>query len=36
MEENKNVFIIVGAGHLIGPGSVIEILKQKGYKVMQR
>jgi uncharacterized protein YbaP (TraB family) len=36
MEENKNVFIIVGAGHLIGPGSVIEILKQKGYKMMQR
>jgi hypothetical protein len=36
MKENKNVFIIVGAGHLIGPGSVVEILKQKGYGVMQR
>ena len=36
MEENRNVFIIVGTGHLIGPGSVIQILKQKGYKVMQR
>jgi hypothetical protein len=36
MEENKNVFIIVGAGHLIGPGSVVEILKQKGYGVKQR
>lgn len=36
MEENKNVFIIVGAGHLIGPGSVVEILRQKGYKVKQK
>jgi uncharacterized protein YbaP (TraB family) len=36
MEENKNVFVIVGAGHLIGPGSVVQILKQKGYRVVQR
>jgi uncharacterized protein YbaP (TraB family) len=36
MKENKNVLIIVGAGHLIGPGSVVEILKQKGYGVKQR
>ena len=35
-QENRNVLIIVGAGHLIGPGSVVEILKQKGYTVMQR
>ena len=36
MAEKKNIFIVVGAGHLIGPGSVVEILKQKGYKVKQK
>lgn len=36
MAENNNVLIIVGTGHLIGPGSVVEMLKQKGYNVMQR
>ncbi|MEE4266226.1 MAG: TraB/GumN family protein [Desulfobacteraceae bacterium] len=36
LEEPENMFIVVGAGHLIGPNSVIALLKQKGYKVMQR
>ncbi len=36
MAEDKNIFIIVGAGHLIGPGSVVALLKQKGYRVMQK
>jgi uncharacterized protein YbaP (TraB family) len=36
MKEDKTVFIIVGAGHLIGPGSVVEILKKKGYTVKQK
>ena len=36
MTEDKNIFIIVGAGHLIGPGSVVALLKQKGYRVMQK
>ena len=35
-EEPEDVFIVVGAGHLIGPESVIDLLKQKGYKVRQR
>ena len=35
MAEDKNIIIIVGAGHLIGPGSVVALLKQKGYKVKQ-
>ena len=34
--EDKNIFIIVGAGHLIGPGSVVALLKEKGYKVKQK
>jgi len=36
LRENKDIFLIVGAGHLIGPASVVEILKQKGYKVKQK
>ena len=36
MAEDKNIFIIVGAGHLIGPGSVVALLKEKGYKVKQK
>lgn len=36
MVEDKNIFIIVGAGHLIGPGSVVALLKEKGYKVRQK
>jgi uncharacterized protein YbaP (TraB family) len=34
--EDKSIFIIVGAGHLIGPGSVVALLKEKGYKVKQK
>ena len=36
MAEDKNIFIIVGAGHLIGPDSVVALLKEKGYRVMQK
>ena len=36
MAENKNVFIVVGAGHLIGPGSVVALLKEKDYTVKQK
>jgi uncharacterized protein YbaP (TraB family) len=36
MAEEKNIFIIVGAGHLIGPGSVVALLKEKGYRVKQK
>jgi uncharacterized protein YbaP (TraB family) len=34
--ESENVFVVVGAGHLIGPRSVVDLLKQKGYKVKQK
>ena len=34
--EPENIFIVVGAGHLVGPQSVIALLKQKGYKVKQK
>ena len=36
LEEPENVFIVVGAGHLIGDESVVDLLRQKGYKVRQR
>ena len=36
MRENKNVLFIVGAGHLVGPESVVDLLKKRGYKVKQQ
>jgi uncharacterized protein YbaP (TraB family) len=36
MSQNEDVLIIVGAGHLVGKDSVIELLEKKGYKVRQR
>ena len=36
MVEDKNIFVVVGAGHLIGPGSVVSLLQAKGYEVQQK
>jgi hypothetical protein len=36
MMKGDNVLIIVGAAHLAGKDSVIELLKEKGYKVTQQ
>jgi uncharacterized protein len=36
MRENKNVLFVVGAGHLVGPESVVDLLKKKGYEVKQQ
>ena len=35
LKTDKNYIIIVGAGHLVGKGSLIELLKKKGYSVEQ-
>ena len=35
MKENKNVLVIVGAGHLVGPDSVIDLFRKKGHQVKQ-
>jgi len=35
LESNETHFIIVGAGHLVGRGGIIELLKNKGYIVEQ-
>ena len=32
----ENAIIIVGAGHLVGTNGVVELLRQKGYKVVQQ
>jgi len=34
--EPENIFIVVGAGHLVGPQSVVALLKRRGYTVRQR
>lgn len=33
--EDANVMVVVGAGHLMGEGSVIELLRAKGHTVTQ-
>ena len=33
--KGKPVFVVVGAGHLVGPGSLVDALRQAGYKVAQ-
>ena len=36
IKADKNVLVIVGAGHLVGPDSVVDLLKQKRYQVKQK
>jgi uncharacterized protein YbaP (TraB family) len=36
LNEDKNYLVIVGTGHLVGPGSVIELLKKDGIGATQR
>lgn len=36
LNQKEDILIIVGAGHLVGKDSVVDLLKQKGYKVRQR
>jgi uncharacterized protein YbaP (TraB family) len=35
-EDGEDMLVIVGAGHMVGEGSLIELLKKKGYKVKQK
>jgi len=36
LDENKNYLVIVGTGHLVGRGSVIDLLKKDGIAAAQR
>jgi uncharacterized protein YbaP (TraB family) len=35
MQQNKTVFVVVGAGHLVGEKGLVELFKKKGYQVEQ-
>jgi uncharacterized protein len=36
LNDDKNYLVIVGTGHLVGPGSVIDLLKKDGISATQR
>jgi hypothetical protein len=36
LSQEGDVFVVVGAGHLVGKGGLLEMLKAKGYKVVQQ
>lgn len=36
MEQPDNVLIVVGVGHLIGKGGLVDLLREKGLQVVQR
>jgi uncharacterized protein YbaP (TraB family) len=31
LANNEEAFLVVGAGHLVGPTSVVTLLEQKGF-----
>ena len=35
LKENKNVLVVAGAGHLVGPDSLVDLLRKKGHSVKQ-
>ncbi len=36
MGEKKNVLVVVGVGHLVGPDGLLDLLRKRGYKLIQR
>ena len=36
LKDNKNYFVVVGAGHVVGKGGIVELLENRGYKVSQK
>jgi len=34
--KNENIFIVVGAGHLVGRDGLVELLKKQNYNIRQR
>jgi uncharacterized protein len=34
--KNENIFIVVGAGHLVGRDGLVELLRKQNYKIHQR
>ena len=35
LKGKEQAFVVVGAGHMVGPGGVVRILEKRGYKVEQ-
>jgi uncharacterized protein len=35
IKQHRNIMVVVGAGHLVGPDSVVEMLRRKGYQPIQ-
>ncbi|MFN7140435.1 MAG: TraB/GumN family protein, partial [Limisphaerales bacterium] len=35
LDNKEDVFVVVGAAHLVGTNSVVEMLKQRGVRVEQ-
>lgn len=35
LKDDKNYFVVVGAGHVVGQGGIIDLLKKHGYEVSQ-
>jgi len=36
LAEGRTPFVVVGAGHLVGPGSVLDLLRQEGFQVVRK
>lgn len=36
MREKRNVLVIVGVGHLVGPDGILDVLRKKGHTLQQR
>jgi uncharacterized protein YbaP (TraB family) len=36
MRQDDNVLVIVGAGHLVGAESIVELLRKRGHRIVQR
>jgi hypothetical protein len=36
MRQDDNVLVIVGAGHLVGAESIVELLRKRGHRLVQR
>ena len=34
--KNENIFIVVGAGHLVGKDGLVELLRKQNYKIHQK
>jgi uncharacterized protein YbaP (TraB family) len=35
LEQGKKIFVVVGAAHMIGQKGIVQLLKNKGYKIEQ-